>query len=59
VINFLISKDLPVRGISHPLSGLPNRFRKQFFDDIGKDNKKRVFEAIDFYMDKNNGKEER
>ena len=51
VTNFLIGKDMPVRGIAHPLSGVPNRLRKEFFEAIGQENKKKVFEAIDYFMD--------
>lgn len=48
--NFMIQKSLPVKCV-HPLTGIPNRFRKEFFEAIGQENKKKVFESIDYYMD--------
>jgi hypothetical protein len=48
--NFMLSKELKPKCV-HPLTGIPNRFRKEFFELIGHDNKKKVFEAIDYYMD--------
>ena len=56
--NFIREKKLPLK-VMHPLTGIPNRFRKDFFEDIGQENKQRVFQAINYYMENKDGKEER
>ena len=56
--NFMQEKDIEIK-VVHPLTGIPNRFRKEFFEMIGQDNKRKVFEAIDFYMENKHGKKER
>ena len=50
VHRFLLEHDLTLR-VVHPLTGVPNRLRKEFWGLLDATEKKRLYDAIEYFQE--------